>query len=236
MIPKKVHLSWKTKDVAKYDSPLIKNGVCKLLELNPDWHVHIYDDQEVEEFLQQTLPQEDYALLVSRGIVEKLDVWRLLKMFLEGGVYVDIDRLCNTKLNDLATEGIKCVLPTCRSFDFSQDFMMSEPGNPIYKAALELNLQRRRQGHTNIYLLGAQTYIHAVSFMLTGKVVNTDPGEEEFSKLVKALKQTSFISTYREDPPYHTVIFRDASVDFDHEQEKRRLYADFGMHHWSGAW
>ncbi len=236
MIPKKVHLSWKTKDIADYDSPLVREGVRKLIDLNPGWEVKVYDDEEVDEFLKQTLSPEDYGLLADKGIVEKLDVWRLVKMYLEGGVYVDIDRLCNTPLDELCQEGIKCVLPTCRSFDFSQDFMMSEPGNPIYKATLNLNLHRRREGHNNIYLLGAQTYLHAISALLIGEMVNTDPGEQEFSKLTDAIEKTSFIATYREDPPYNTVLFRNGSVDFDHEQEKRRLYAGFGMRHWSGEW
>jgi len=236
VIPKIVHLSWKTKDIADYDSPLVREGVRKLIDLNPDWEVKIYDDKEVDDFLRQTLLLEDYGLLAHRGIVEKLDVWRLVKMYQEGGVYVDVDRLCNTPLDELCKEGVKCVLPTCRSFDFSQDFMMSEPGNPMYKAALDLNLHRRRQGHDNIYLLGAQTYLHAVSVMLTGSMINTDPGEEEFGKLTGAIEQMPFIATYKEDPPYNTVLFRNGSVDFDHEQEKRRLYADFGMRHWSGEW
>ena len=236
MIPKKVHMSWKTKDIADYDSPLVREGVRKLIDLNPSWEVKIHDDEEVDAFLKQTLSLEDYRLLADKGIVEKLDVWRLAKMYLEGGVYVDVDRLCNTPLDELCKDGVKCVLPTCRSFDFSQDFMMSEPGNPIFKATLDLNLHRRRQGHSNIYLLGAQTYLHAISMLLTGEMVNTDPGEEEFAKLTSAIERMPFIETYKEDPPYNTVLFRNGSVDFDHEQEKRRLYAGFNMRHWSGDW
>jgi hypothetical protein len=36
MIPKKVHLSWKTKDLLDSESPLITEGVKKLIELNPE--------------------------------------------------------------------------------------------------------------------------------------------------------------------------------------------------------
>jgi hypothetical protein len=46
MIPKKVHLSWKTKELLDSESPLITEGVKKLIELNPNWEVTIYDDAE----------------------------------------------------------------------------------------------------------------------------------------------------------------------------------------------
>jgi hypothetical protein len=51
MIPKKVHLSWKTKDLLDSESPLITEGVKKLIELNPNWEVTIYDDAEVDAYL-----------------------------------------------------------------------------------------------------------------------------------------------------------------------------------------
>jgi hypothetical protein len=55
MIPKKVHLSWKTKDLLDSESPLITEGVKKLIELNPNWEVTIYDDAEVDAYLQDKL-------------------------------------------------------------------------------------------------------------------------------------------------------------------------------------
>jgi hypothetical protein len=54
MIPKKVHLSWKTKDLLDSESPLITEGVKKLIELNPNWEVTIYDDAEVDAYLQDS--------------------------------------------------------------------------------------------------------------------------------------------------------------------------------------
>jgi len=236
VIPKKVHVSWKTKDIIHYDSPIITHGIRQLSELNPDWGVIVNDDNEVDQYLKDKLQDTDYRLLSNKNIVEKTDVWRLIKMYDEGGVYVDIDRLCNVKLDSIIKEGVKCLLPVCRSFDFSQDFMMSEPGNPIYKAVLDLNLYRRRQGHTNIYLLGAQTYMHGISLVLTGEMINTNPGEEKFSVLLDTIERIPFIDTYEEDPPYSTVLFNNAVVDFDHEQEKRKLYAAFDIKHWSGEW
>jgi mannosyltransferase OCH1-like enzyme len=125
MIPKKVHLSWKTKDLLDSESPLITEGVKKLIELNPNWEVTIYDDAEVDAYLQDKLEPQLYALIADKHIVQKTDLWRLIKLYIEGGLYMDIDRFVNTPLDDLVDEGTKWVVPTCRDYDFSHDFMMT---------------------------------------------------------------------------------------------------------------
>ena len=76
MIPKKVHLSWKTKDLLDSESPLITEGVKKLIELNPNWEVTIYDDAEVDAYLQDKLEPQLYALIADEHIVQKTDLWR----------------------------------------------------------------------------------------------------------------------------------------------------------------
>ncbi len=142
MIPKKVHLSWKTKDLLDSESPLITEGVKKLIELNPNWEVTIYDDAEVDAYLQEQLEPQLYALIADKHIVQKTDLWRLVKLFIEGGLYIDIDRFVNTPLDDLVDEDTKWVVPTCRDYDFSHDSMMTAPQNPAYQVAANLYLER----------------------------------------------------------------------------------------------
>ena len=55
MIPKKVHITWKTKDLLQSESPIVTEGIKKLIELNPEWEVTIYDDEEVDTYLQRRL-------------------------------------------------------------------------------------------------------------------------------------------------------------------------------------
>ena len=112
-IPKIAHLTWKTKDIFNSQTPLIVNGVRNLVDLNPDWVVTVYDDNEVDEYLRKTLDAKDYMLIENKHIVEKSDLWRLFKIYTEGGLYMDIDRLYNIKLSDIITSlDIKWVLPT----------------------------------------------------------------------------------------------------------------------------
>lgn len=235
MIPKVVHLSWKNKDVVNSNSDLIKNGLYNLINLNPDWRIEINTDEEIESYLKDQL-NENYKLLKDVEIVPKTDIWRLIKLFNEGGVYIDIDRFCNVKLSNLINDEIKWVLPTCADIDFSHDFMMTAPGNPAFANTIQLYLQRRQEGCNNLYFLGPQTYMHGVTYTLFGKIINTNPGTETFKWIREKLAQVPFIRTYREMPPYDTLIYQgDVSLE-SWEKMKRSFYAENGIKHWTKEW
>ena len=236
MIPKKIHLSWKTKDLLDSDSVLVTEGVKRLKELNPDWELTIHDDADVERFLKEQVEPEVDALIADKHVVQKTDLWRLIKLLTEGGLYIDIDRFVDTPLDDLLDEGTRWVLPTCRDHDFSHDFMLTAPHNPAFLCAAQLYIQRLQEGHTSVYFLGPQTYMHAVTLTLLGEMVDTNPGEAVFDEIRSAIDGFGFIKTCREDPPYNTVVYRSGSLAVDWEHEKRRFYAASGLKHWSGEW
>jgi hypothetical protein len=238
MIPKVIRTSWKSDDILRLDHPMSVNGIQALIRLNPDWKFELHLDSDVEMYLKDNLDSSSYEALKDKHIVEKTDVWRLIKMYNEGGCYVDIDRLHDTPLSDLLDSETKCVLPTCRNYDFSQDFMLSAPGNPIYMTALKLNIARRNSGHSNLYFLGAQTFMHAVTLELTGKMINVDPGKDRFDLIRESMSRAGFIRTFEEDSPIQTVTFRNPhglTAD-QHESLKRSLYSLSGTRHWTDEW
>ncbi len=237
MIPKIIHASWKSKDILNDNTELINRGLKSLVELNPDWELQLSDNDDVERYLSENLDVFDFALLKPRHIVEKLDVWRLIKLYNEGGLYTDIDRFYNLPLSDILAPGIKLVLPTCLDHDFTHDFMLSEPNNPIYATALKLNLERRKEGHDNIYYLGAQTYMHAVTKCLVNEMINTNPGEKIMNALREVMVQSKFIVTRKEEPPIRNILFIcDKTPLEEHERMKREFYSKYKMKHWSGQW
>lgn len=237
LIPKLIHTSWKDKNVIHNESPLIVNGLKKLIDLNQDWKVCVHDDADVDNYLRSVMNQHDYSLIENVHIVEKTDIWRLYKLYLEGGLYVDIDRFSNISLNDVLDDNTLCVLPTCLDNDFSQDIMLSAPGNRIYSNAIELILQRRREGHTNTYFLGPQTFMHSVTYTLLGTMIDSYKGTEVFDNIQNVIdKDMPFIKLYREYPPYNTFLFRNADAPVEWEQAKRDFYKSYDVKHWTGEW
>lgn len=236
MIPKIVHVSWKDKSILESQSPLIKEGLANLIQLNPDWKVAIYDDEEVNEYLKESMDSRDFKLIENDHIVAKTDIWRLIKLYREGGLYLDIDRYCNIKFVDYFTNEIKCVLPMCLDFGFSQDFMMSEQANPIYLETYKLLIQRRYETN-NIYFLGPQTYMHGVTKVLMGEMIDMYPDMDTIQRIRKTIDSMPFLYTYRENLPYDSVICRDKPGHYDEwEHQKKELYKDYELKHWTGEW
>jgi hypothetical protein len=237
-IPKKIHISWLDESIFEHESPIARYGVQKMLELNPGWDVELSTESSVDKYLKEELGLHTWRLLEGTHIVERLDVWRLIKLYNEGGMYIDVDRLYNVPMDELLDPSVSCVLATGEDFDFSHDMMITAPHNPIYSTALELTLGRRRSGIRGTYALGPQTYMHAVTMVLTGKMIDSNPGDEKFNELRNTIQNIPFLSTFREEVPYNTFVFRPerGQEQFDHEAEKRKFYGSYGLKHWTQEW
>jgi len=230
-IEKKIHISWKNKDILNLNYNIIKYGIYNLKNLNPDYEFIISDDNDIEEYLKSNISEEDYFLIKNKHIVEKTDLWRLLKIYNEGGVYMDIDRLCNIPMNNIIKDNIKCIIPSYKDMDFSQDIMISCSKNPFHKKAIELNLERRKIGTNSIVYLGPTTYLHAISELLLGYQI---PREENniiaFNKLRNIINNSKYLDTYREEPPYNTLLYCGNQILFD----KDLFYNNQGVHFHTG--
>lgn len=235
MIPKIAHIVWNHKEILNNYHPLLEHGLHSLIRLNPDWQVTVYTPSDIEHDLKNILLEKDYNLIKDRHFVSKIDLWRQFKMFFEGGLYIDLDRLVNIPLSEIIEEGISWVLPITLEYDFSCDIMLSAPNNPAFKTCAEMYLDRVNKGWKDQYFLGPQTYMHAVSYTLCGEMVNTDPGIEKFNMLRQIINDTKFISTYREVPYNDMLIYRGPMGD-DLEWIKRDFYKKEGITHWTGDW
>jgi hypothetical protein len=235
LIPKKIHLVWNHRYITDSKHPLITFGIRQLIDLNPDWEVTVYVPSDIESDLQSALTPEDYALVKERHFVSKIDLWRLFKMYHEGGLYVDIDRLCNKSLSTIIDENTQWVCPTSGDFDVTCDFLLSAPFNPVFLNGIKLYIQRLREGHTSQYFLGPQTYMHAVTLTLCGELINTNPGVEKMNYIRDRIRQLPFAKTYKELPPSDTILYS-GPLGEKLEELKRDFYASENVKHWTGEW
>lgn len=234
-IPKKIHISWKNKDILNSNSFLIENGIKNLIKLNNDWEIEISDDTDVDNYLIDNM-KDDYTLVKNIAIVPKTDIWRLYKIYNEGGIYVDIDRFCDVNLNKIIPEDVSVILPVCRNYDFAQDLMISEPKNVLFKNAIEMYLHRKRLGYNHIYFLGAQTYMHAITYTFFGKMIDTNPGESVFKNIIDEISNTKDILIFEENPPYFTFLYRSNKIQKDWVLAKKEFYKEQNVKHWTDEW
>lgn len=206
-IPKIIHLTWSDRGALESPTPLARQGVRRLLDMNPDWQLHFADDQEMDAFLQEHLSAEDWALLRHEHITERTHVWRLLVMYHQGGFYQSMTRVYNQPLSKLLRPETKMLLPLNCGLDFAQDLMCSPPCNDLYLAALQLNLERRRalgvfnasqteggkRPRNETLFLGSEAYFNAVTLVLFGQMLA--PRKETVDNIFTTLLDCPFLET-----------------------------------------
>lgn len=208
-VPKIVHASWKTKDILDNQSPVILNGIAHLKKINPHYKLEISDDNDIEEYLKSQLKNWDYIKIKNKKIVEKIDLWRLLKMYHEGGIYIDIDRFCNICFDDVIKPDTKCILPTHHDSDFSQDIMISSKKNPVFEKAIEYNLAGRYLiNPRGVFYLGPPIYMRAITEVVFGERKPRNPGSSIMENYRSLLQNSKHFQTYKEDPPYDSLVFK----------------------------
>ena len=206
-IPKIIHISWKNKNILDSNSDLIINGLANIKKINPEYTIEISDDNDVDNYLKQKIGINEYESIKDKKIVEKVDLWRLLKIYIEGGIYVDLDRYCNIPFKDIITKDIKCILPTYFDSDFSQDLLISCKNNPIFYRAIQYNFLGRKKG-MKLYDLGAPIYMFAVTEIVFGKRISRNPGFNQMEELRLILNNSKHFLTYKEEPMNNTLIYR----------------------------
>ena len=234
-IPKKIHLSWKNKNVLDSNYSLIKKGAKNLELLNPDWDIEVNDDEDVNRYIRDNIGKSSWKLIKDRKITEKTDLWRLIKTYKEGGLYVDIDKYIDTPLSEIINEKTSMLLPTYQDIDFSQDFILTCPKNPIIGKAIANNLYYRSRGES-LFFLAVQSYMHSVSEVLTGEKIDRGHNEKYFNKVREQINNCDYLETYREIGPEHHTLFRDIKKDFNintFNRDKADFYNGENVIHWN---
>ncbi|KAL1519396.1 hypothetical protein AB1Y20_022921 [Prymnesium parvum] len=243
-IPRVVHVAWKGAPTPPPRGLFASLCMQRLLSLNPRWRVRLYNDTAIDHYLAATLSAEDASRVRRRHVVEKVDLWRLLVLFHEGGVYMDADRWNTVPLDSIVPPAARLLLPTFADGGPSQDLMGSAAGNPLFRHAISLNLARRRAGSWSLFELGPITWEHAVARVVFGAA--GDRGSARGEALRAAVRRSgtpSLILTQREAPPCETmtadVLTRSglacALLWPLYRLSKARAYAHLGIQHWTRA-
>ena len=248
-IPHKIHISWPMKNLLDSKTHIVDIGVRKLAEMNPEWTFTVYDDDELEQYLRDKLDPEDYRLIEDKHIVEKTDLWRLLIIYYEGGLYWDTDRMVNLKMSEVLGQSAdtKMLLPTHFDINFAQDIMCSAPGNPVHGRAIELNLEmRRKAGQSGVSTFsqvldrGPGNYCRAameIMFGLEGRCLDGDA-----QKIRETLDKSPWIVTKKEGDfnrvcDEGNILFhsddKKACRALQSGWDKDRLFREAGIKHWA---
>jgi len=122
-IPLDIYTCWHTSDLP----PKMKQNVEHLKLTNPEFNVHVYDNQMCLDFIKQHFDRDVYiAYQMLKPDSYKSDLWRFCVLYICGGIYMDIKYKCINNFKMIAlTE--------------SQHFAADRPEKCLYTAIIVTN-------------------------------------------------------------------------------------------------
>ena len=142
--------------------------IDKFKRLNPYYNYYLYDDNEIDTFVNKYFPgkiADCYNKL--NIIVAKVDFWRYLVLYKYGGVYLDMDSTINISLNKLLQNNDKAIITYENNLDcYVQWALIYSKEHPILKRTIELicNNIKNNSFPNNIHkMTGPTVYSKAIN-------------------------------------------------------------------------
>lgn len=148
-IPKVIHMTNKTK--------VFPENIIKMWkQFNPKYTFTFSDDKDCYEFIEKNFNKE-YAQLFNKIKYgpNKADFWRLCKLYVEGGVYVDIDIVPYAPIDYIIKDSTFCSCLSILGNSVFQAFLSTTPKNILIKECIQsfvanverMNLLRNTNNH-----------------------------------------------------------------------------------------
>lgn len=150
LIPKKIYQSWKTKSLPDK----MQNIVNKTIAMNPEYSYELWDDRDCYDFLLNNFGKNyanTFDVLIPGAF--KCDLWRYAVLYINGGIYMDLDMSCEFPFREILkptdrfvsiVDLVSIFKPKCAIY---QAFIACEPRHPILLKSFEIayhNIVTRR--------------------------------------------------------------------------------------------
>ena len=179
-IPRIIHQTVASKESLH---PAYADNIAALRGRNPGWQHRLYDDSEIEEFIAANY---DAAVLASYRRLNpaygaaRADFFRYLKLYREGGVYLDIKSTCTRPFDEILRPDDAYLLSHWRDprwgrypelgplGEYQQWHIVAEPGHPFLAAVI-----KRVQDNIASYTPARHGAGRVPLFRLTGPIAYT---------------------------------------------------------------
>lgn len=99
-IPKVIHFIQFT--FKNYDAPdEYKMCIDKIKKLHPDWEINIYNDADAKKIVEDFFPEMLNIYNAYPCDIQRVDIFRILIIYLKGGFYLDLDVYLLKELDEL---------------------------------------------------------------------------------------------------------------------------------------
>jgi mannosyltransferase OCH1-like enzyme len=112
MIPKIIHLTWKSKKIPKKYRSYLKS----IIRFHANWDIKIWTDRSMYQLVIENYPKYQKPYNSYSNMIQRCDFFRLLVVYHFGGVYLDLDMQIIKSLNEL-DESIEIFFPCEKIMD-----------------------------------------------------------------------------------------------------------------------
>jgi mannosyltransferase OCH1-like enzyme len=173
IIPLDIYQTWSSKELP----PKMKNFRDQMIQENPEFTFHLYDDEDCEKFIQEYFhPLVLWAYQSLKPGAYKADLWRYCILFIKGGIYVDIKYrpingfhfIALSEKNHFVKDFsfIKKKEIAAKNGGIYNALLISTPHNPIFQKCIQsivINVKNRFYGVNPLSPSGPLLLKHMIS-------------------------------------------------------------------------
>ncbi len=170
-IPKIIYQTFKSDNL-----PLLtKWHIRKLKRRNPEYEYQFYNDERIAAFILKEFGSEIFDLYQRIDIgAAKADFFRYAILYKKGGVYLDIDSLMVTKLDDFISSSDSAIISLENNSEYYVQWaLIFEAGHPFLKKTLDIvieNLKFNKYPNNVHKMTGPAAYSKAIRECLKGSL------------------------------------------------------------------
>ena len=174
LIPKVIYQTWKTKELDE-NIKRIRNNIQNL---NPYYKMVLFDDEDMNTWIKDTFRDNDEIIYNTYKLLKigaaKADFWRYLILYMNGGIYLDIDSNINKPLDLLINNDDQAIVSREKKSGnnyFIQWCLFFSPKHPILLKCINTCISNINNKITTWLpnLTGPAVFTNSVNYILKKK-------------------------------------------------------------------
>lgn len=133
MIPNVIHQTWKTEDIPQE----WKVAVASCKNMNPDFQYYLWTNKTMDIFMKTHYPSFYRMYRSYRYDIQRCDAFRYFVLYTYGGVYLDLDIICNKSLDPFLHYELILARSYTPGSPFTNAFFMVAPKHPFIKHCID---------------------------------------------------------------------------------------------------
>ena len=204
--------------------PKLVNAVSSWFKFKNEFNYNFYNNQMCDDFINTNFDEnvkKAYSML-PMGVM-KADLWRYCIIYKYGGIYSDVDTICNVDPNIFINDSLLTVSPEIGTPYFCQWTFSAPKNSPILKTIIDLSVERIlntpiKGEHIIHYLTGPELFTDGIIKYLKNNNLPT------FNNLNKYYKYPSNVLRVFNPQNFHDKFITHLFAGYDEDGWKKERY------------